>query len=444
MDNLDTITTRAELAEKLRSVHIRADRPSLRALEAKTRHDNTPLSKTVISEMLKGIRLPRKAVMLAFLRACQVESEDLESWSRTWERIASIEQKSARTGTKTNGLSSGNLTPNDMPFSGQEMGEPKTAGLAQSAETEVLTDESEANRGDVASGSDARSAITFRRELGARLRELRENKGLMAEQAAEHLMCSLAKIRRIEIGFVSARERDIRDLCAFYGVVDGVVQNDLIELAHRGKEQDSWQFYDVSPSGFNGLEAEATVLKKHHSSIIPGLLQTADYARSVVASYMTSLSREMIQHHIAEIVDQRVEERLVRQRLLTKERPPHLWSILDEAALRRLVGNPQVMKVQLERLIDVARMPNISIRVIPYSAGIHPAIDNNFTILEFIKPSDKLVYWEGLIGVTYFDDRQEVDRYIQIFSSLQAIALDEMESMSLVAKACKDIKDKYM
>lgn len=162
----------------------------------------------------------------------------------------------------------------------------------------------------------------------------------------------------------------------------------LMELARESKKQGWWQPYDVPYSTYIGLEAEAVSIKAYHPTTVDGLLQTADYARALYTT-LTGFS--------AEAIEQEVEARLIRQRLLTEADPPCAWFIMDEAALHRVVGGPATMRAQLEQLFEVARLPNVAIQVIPYEAGAYSAMESSFTTLEFAAPVESVVYIEGLI-----------------------------------------------
>ena len=161
-----------------------------------------------------------------------------------------------------------------------------------------------------------------------------------------------------------------------------------MELARESKKQGWWQPYDVPYSTYIGLEAEAVSIKAYHPTTVDGLLQTADYARALYTT-LTGFS--------AEAIEQEVEARLIRQRLLTEADPPCAWFIMDEAALHRVVGGPATMRAQLEQLFEVARLPNVAIQVIPYEAGAYSAMESSFTTLEFAAPVESVVYIEGLI-----------------------------------------------
>jgi transcriptional regulator with XRE-family HTH domain len=276
---------------------------------------------------------------------------------------------------------------------------------------------------------EVRSPTVRRRELGALLRALRTQKGLTVEQAADKLLCSPSKVSRMETGHGAATPRDIRDLCNLYGVIDQAERDRLMSLARDGKQTGWWQSYELEFSNYVGLEADATELRYYQSTIVPGLLQTADYARAMIEVTIPRLRPERI--------DELLEVKMKRQLILKGDRPLRLWGILDEAALHRLVGGPAVMAAQLDRLIEVTSNPNITIQVIPYEAGAHPAMDSTFNILGFAGTVPGLVYVEGLVGWIYLDRRNDIERYQKVFEHLHAQALDPRASMKLIAKIGK-------
>jgi transcriptional regulator with XRE-family HTH domain len=279
---------------------------------------------------------------------------------------------------------------------------------------------------------EVRSPTVRRRELGAILRRLRNEKGLTVEQAAEHLLFSMSKLSRMETGQGIATPRDIRDLCELYGVTGEAERDHLTTLAREGKQQAWWQSYDLSYETYVGLEAEAVVISAFQSSVVHGLLQTADYARAGHEGAMPRLDTEQIERHI--------EAKLTRQRILTQDRPPHFAAILDEAALHRVVGGRQVMAAQLARILDMSDLPNVVVQVLPYEVGAHPAVESNFTILKLPDTTPGVVFVEGLIGSTYLERDDDLARYHQIFSKLQSVALSPKDTADLVAKLLRIYK----
>jgi transcriptional regulator with XRE-family HTH domain len=280
---------------------------------------------------------------------------------------------------------------------------------------------------------EVRSPTVRRRELGALLRALRNQKGLTVEQAADQLLCSPSKVSRMETGHGAATLRDIRDLCNLYGVTDQAERDRMMTLAREGKRQGWWQSYDLEFGIYVGLEAEAVVISGFQSSVVPGLLQTADYARAGHEGAMSRFSPDQI--------ERRIEAKLTRQRILTQDNPPRFAAVLDEAALHREIGGRSVMAVQLAKILEMSALPNVAVQVLPYEVGAHPAVESNFTLLELANPTPGVVFVEGLIGSTYLERAEDLTRYREIFGRLQTIALDQKSSVDLIAKFLRTYKE---
>ena len=256
---------------------------------------------------------------------------------------------------------------------------------------------------------------TVRRMLvGAQLRRLRTEAGLSREQAGEAIRASEWKIHRLENGQVGFKERDIIDLLRLYGVTDADDADEVATFLLLAREANSpgwWQHYgDVLPPWFRtfvDLESVATLIRTYEGQFIPGLLQTDDYMRAVVQGGDLDQSSEE--------VGRRVRLRMARQIVLTREQPPRLWAVVDEAALRRPVGGPEVMRGQLERLIEATKLPNVTLQVLPLHAGAHPAMVGAFSILRFADGDlPDVVYLEHLTNAVYLDKRDEVERYLDV------------------------------
>lgn len=279
-------------------------------------------------------------------------------------------------------------------------------------------------------GDSAGSPTVRRRELGSLLRALRNERGLTVEQVAAELLCSPSKVSRMETGHRGATARDIRDLCRIYGVTDSAQQAHLTRLAAEGKQQGWWRSFELDYfATFVGLEEAATATKNFQSTAVPGLLQIPDYAR---AMYKTNVP-EMP----AERIDQLIQVRLTRQRSLVKKLPLQLSSILDEAVLRRLVGGYRVMRDQVRHLANAAQRPNVTIQIIPFSAGAHPAMESTFDILEFDGMTPSVVYVEGLAGNMYLERLPDLQRYEQVFDHLHHLALSPQDSIELLAETAE-------
>lgn len=263
-----------------------------------------------------------------------------------------------------------------------------------------------------------------RLELGALLRALRSAKGLTVEQVAERLLCSPSKVSRMETG-QGATARDIRDLCELYGVADAAERDRLMTMAREGKRHARWQRYDLAYARYAELEEEAVAISAFQSSVVHGLLHTADYARAGHEGAMPRLDPDRI--------DLQIEAKLTRQRILTRDDPPRFDVVLDEAALHRMVGGRQVMADQLTKILVTANLPNVVVQVLPYERGFHPAVESNFSILELPNPAPGVVFVEGLIGSNYLDRPGDLKRYREIFDRLQSIALNPKDTADLIA-----------
>jgi transcriptional regulator with XRE-family HTH domain len=275
---------------------------------------------------------------------------------------------------------------------------------------------------------EVRSPTVRRRELGALLRKLRTEKGLTVEQAAEQLMFSMSKLSRMETGHGAPSRRDIRDLCALYEVTDEAERKRMMNLAVEGRQAGWWQSYDLNQfADYVGLEADAVSVKNYQSILIPGLLQTPDYARAV--------NEAVIPQPDPERLEEQTEVRLRRQDRLTQDPPLCFRVILDEAALHRVIGGPAVMEAQLRHLTELSKLPNVTLQVIPFSAGAHPAMDSTFNVLEFADAVPGVVYVEGLVGWVYMKRSRDVERYTRVFERLCHVALPPRESVELIEKA---------
>jgi transcriptional regulator with XRE-family HTH domain len=276
-----------------------------------------------------------------------------------------------------------------------------------------------------------RAGPTVRRMLvGAKLRRLRTDMGLSREEAAQAIRASAWKIHRLENGQVGFKERDIIDLLVLYQVTDPDEVADFLALTREANVPGWWQHYgDVLPQWFRtyvDLESAAALIRTYEGMFVPGLLQTDDYMRAVIRD--TSLES-------AEEVGRRVRLRMARQTLLTREHPPRLWAVVDEAALRRPVGGREVMRGQLERLIDATKLPNVTLQVLPFGAGAHPAMVSAFSILRFAdRELPDVVYLEHLTNAVYLDKRAEVERYLDVMELLCVDSEPPAKTVDLLTK----------
>ncbi|MEU2658477.1 helix-turn-helix transcriptional regulator [Streptomyces sp. NPDC007325] len=271
-----------------------------------------------------------------------------------------------------------------------------------------------------------------RRRLGQELRKLREGKGMTAEQVAERLLVSQSKISRLENGRRSISQRDVRDLCGVYEVDDEAMVNSLMQMAKDSRQQGWWHaFGDIPYSVYIGLETDAQSLRVYEPQIIPGLLQTRAYATAVISGALPESTPADI--------EKRATVRTRRQeRIRDDERPLRLWAVIDEAALRRVVGNRQVMVEQLEHLVEQSHLPHVTVQVLPFDTGAHPGISGQYSILEFPDASDSsVVYIEGVTSDLYLEKGPDVSKYSYMYEHLRAQALGVEQTREFVADIAK-------
>ncbi|MFF5075248.1 helix-turn-helix domain-containing protein [Micromonospora olivasterospora] len=282
-----------------------------------------------------------------------------------------------------------------------------------------------------AEGGPATGPTVLRMLLGAQLRRLREASGVTRESAGWEIRASESKISRMELGRVGFKERDVADLLTLYGVVDPDEREAMLKLARDANNPGWWHRYgDVLPSWFQsylGLEAAAALIRSYEVQFVPGLLQTPEYARAVV----------LLGHARAgtEEIDRRVGLRMRRQELLSRPEPPQLWAVLDEAALRRPIGGPEVMRGQLTALIEATRSPHVRLQIIPFDAGGHAAAGGAFTILRFgDQDLPDIVYIEQLTSALYLDKRDDLDYYAAAMERLCVEAEPPERTPDLLAR----------
>jgi hypothetical protein len=272
--------------------------------------------------------------------------------------------------------------------------------------------------------------------LGSQLRKLRESRGITREAAGWEIRASESKISRMELGRVGFKERDVADLLTLYGVDDPQERAVLLSLAHQAKNPGWWHRYgDVLPSWFSaylGLESAAALIRTYEVQFIPGLLQTRDYARSVVVLGHGSAR--------AEEIDRRIDVRMTRQQMLTRADAPHLWAVVDEAVLRRLIGGPDVLRAQMVALIEATKLPNVTIQVIPFHAGGHAAAGGAFSLLRFADEElPDVVYMEQLTSALYLDKREDVDLYAEAMERLCIEAEPPARTVEILESILRDL-----
>jgi transcriptional regulator with XRE-family HTH domain len=268
-------------------------------------------------------------------------------------------------------------------------------------------------RGPTIEGQGGGSTVR-RIQLGSRLRALRLAKGLSREEAGHPIRASESKISRMELGRVSFKERDVSDLLTLYGVEDIDERDRLFTLLREANAPSWWQaFGDVDAwfQSYLDLERAAELIRAYEIQFVPGLLQTEAYARAVISLGYGE--------HASEEIERRVRLRIARKELLRRPDAPRLWVVLDEAVLRRAIGGQAVLREQIESLIEAARLPNVQIQVLPFSAGGHAGAGGAFSILRFpYRELSDVVYLEHLTSGIYLDRAEDVDKYAEAIGRL--------------------------
>ncbi|WP_189333181.1 helix-turn-helix domain-containing protein [Actinoplanes ianthinogenes] len=269
------------------------------------------------------------------------------------------------------------------------------------------------------------------------MRKLRKSKGLTLEDVAKHFDWSPAKVSRIELGRVAVTTRDARDLAIYYGVDDETELQTLRRLARGSRQRDWWHAYnDVLPKQFGtylGLEAEAASIHAWEPLLIPGLLQTAAYARALVVAHRA-------EHNEGE-TERRVEARMERQDILSGEEAPFMQAVLGESALRRQVGGRDVMRDQLAFLAKMTERQNVQVHIVPYSAGAYMPMEGGFQMLRFADPeAAPIVCIDLLTRNLYLDDVAEVGRYRDAWEDVLTKALPHTESAAMIKAAAEEME----
>jgi transcriptional regulator with XRE-family HTH domain len=269
-----------------------------------------------------------------------------------------------------------------------------------------------------------------RRRLAAELRHLRTKAHLTVEEVAGSLQWPGSKVSRIENRQVGISPKDLRKLLDLYGTQDRAYRDELLELGRRATERGWWQSYSgLLPSLGNliGLEAEAATIRAYEPELVPGLLQTTDYARAVIRAGYPGDTTEQI--------DRRVEIRLERQEVLarTDPPPPKVSVVLNEGVLARRVGSPEIMRAQLEHLMRERDRANVVVQVLPFSTGEHPAMVGPFMMLTFLDPADPgVVNVENVLGALAMEQPEELRAYEEVWSALQARAVSPDDSRAVM------------
>jgi len=285
------------------------------------------------------------------------------------------------------------------------------------------------------SGIPQAGGIILRMLLGTQLRRLRETAGVTPERAGYEIRASRSKISRMETGHVGFKARDITDLLSLYGATDEQLRARLLAMAQLASRPDWWsQYGDILPGWFEnylGLESVSSTIRTFELQFVHGLFQTQDYARAVTRLGHRSASPSEI--------ERRVGLRMRRQELLTRTAPPRIWSVMDEAVLRRPFGGPAVMRDQLHRLIEAAALPHVTLQVVPFASGGHAGASGSFTVLRFDEPDlPDVVYIEQLTGAVYLDQRPDVEHYLEVVDQLSGEALTPVASRRFIEQVAKE------
>jgi transcriptional regulator with XRE-family HTH domain len=278
------------------------------------------------------------------------------------------------------------------------------------------------------------SPTVRRRRLVQELRRLRTEAGLSQESVAGRLEWSLSKQQKIELGRVSVSVNDVRAMLELYGATD---REPLLQLARDARKRGWWHEYgDVVPDWFEtfvGLEGEASAIRSYNGQLVPGMFQTADYARALLHAGFPAAGTDD--------VERRVTLRVARQSLLTKQSPPSVWAVIDEAALRRVVGGPAVMSAQLRELLSFGVLPNVAVQVIPFTAGAHTAMEFPFTLFGFPEPADPdVVFVEYVGGGLYLEKGRDIERHTLMFDELRAIGYSPGDSLDMIELAIRTLQ----
>lgn len=277
----------------------------------------------------------------------------------------------------------------------------------------------------------------LRRRLGAELNAFRASRSMRAIDVATALGWSASKVSRIESGSVPLQDVDARKLLALYGVEDPDEVKAFINLVRRSRQQGWWHAYgDALPDWlrtFIGLEDDASKIKTFQNELIPGLLQTEEYARQVIRTMNPSETESEI--------EARVALRMERQRILDRRVPPEFHAIIGEAVVRRVVGGPVVMQEQVDRLVTLAETrSNISVQLLPFSVGAHAAMGSTFSIFSFGEMSESIAYSEAATSTVYTDRDVEIARHEDMFLRLQESSVDPGKSVSWLREVAEEYR----
>jgi len=272
------------------------------------------------------------------------------------------------------------------------------------------------------------SPTVRQRELGKRLRALRNQHGFTVEDVAEKLLCSATKISRLETGARRPSFRDVRDLCELYGL-DEPTSAEFMKLAREARQQVWWtQYEDLNMDPYLGLEEAAIAITSYTMYYIPALLQTDEYTKAIIKTIAPKMNPDIIR--------QRTEVRMRRQSRLEEDERPRYRVLMDEAVLHRRVGGSVVMAAQLGKILESERQGRVTFQIVPFDIGAHAAQDSNFILFEFAEDTNQspVVFVEGLTGNQYFEKPADVSRYREALEYLRDTALSPRDSVQLVTE----------
>jgi transcriptional regulator with XRE-family HTH domain len=281
------------------------------------------------------------------------------------------------------------------------------------------------------------SPTVKRRRLAAELHDCREQAGLTIDDVADELEWSAAKISRIENARVRVLPRDVKHMLRIYKVKEGSPEWDLLVTLARESHQKGWwhPYGDAIRQSFGtyvGLEADAASVRTYECAYVPGLLQTEEYAREVIRVGSPTADDAEVEKYVG--------LRMARQTRLAQSQLPELWAVVDEGALRRMVGSVAVMRTQLDRLLEHSYQPHVTMQLVPFSLGAYAAMGNAFTVLSFPEPSDTdIAYVDYNTGSLFIEKPEELTRFALIFNHLRAAALPVGESRNAISRLRKEL-----
>jgi transcriptional regulator with XRE-family HTH domain len=283
------------------------------------------------------------------------------------------------------------------------------------------------------------SPTVRRRRLGAELRRYRESAGLTIEQVAEHIGCSTSKISRLETGQIGSSPHDVREILALFSVGEATV-GELVEVAKETRQRGWWQRQGtVLTSEFVAFEQAASLIRSYEAQCVPGLLQIEEYARHLLVGGGGDLLAGAgdLAH-----IESRLRVRMRRSALLSQDEPLQFWCVVDEVALLRPVGGAIVMRRQIDHLVAMSEMDNVTLQILPLRVGAHPGMEGSFAVLRFTHQSDPdVVYVTTATGGSFHEKPEQVARHLQVFELLTSIALTPEDSIRFMLSMRKEQHD---